>query len=457
MVNMSTDSLLTDMTSTPVMERIFSATEQVQCMLRFEAALSSALEDCGLTPAGSSAPLQALLSVDFLTPERRDYLTASARDSGNLAIPFIKLLTDEVRRSSELAARYVHMGATSQDVLDTALVLQLKEAVENIQRGIEQLKSACVSFTIEYAATIMPGRTWLQQGPPVTLGLKAAGWAAALSRHQTRIAQMSSRALLLQFGGAVGTLASLGTDGLRVSAALARHLDLSEALLPWHAHRDNIAEAATALGLLTGTLGKIARDISLLMQTEVAEVFEPSGEGRGGSSTMPHKRNPVAAASILAAAIRAPGLVATMLTAMPQEHERGLGGWQAEWETLPAIFRLTAGALALCNETVTGLEVHPEAMRANIAATHGLTLAEAVGSALTPDVGKQRAHQLVEEASREALQKCVPLQDILAANSSITQYLSAEKIAVLLDPRNYLGSTTKFIERSLGQATERED
>jgi 3-carboxy-cis,cis-muconate cycloisomerase len=305
----------------------------------------------------------------------------------------------------------------------------------------------------ENADAILAGRTWLQEGPPVTLGLKMAGWLSALRRHQQRLESASQRAIVLQFGGAVGTLAALGERGPDVAEALAQKLGLPEPDLPWHTQRDNIGEVGATLGLLTGTLGKIARDISLLMQTEVAEIFEPGAQDRGSSSTMPHKRNPVGSAVILAAAARVPGLVSTLLSAMVQEHERGLGGWHAEWEALPAIFRLTSVALSRTLEITSGLEVHREKMLANIEATRGLAMSEAVSVALAAHVGRARAHELLEEASRRVLAEQIQLRDVLAAMPEVRQHLSETAVKQLLDPRNYLGSTRRFIERVLNNQT----
>jgi 3-carboxy-cis,cis-muconate cycloisomerase len=237
---------------------------------------------------------------------------------------------------------------------------------------------------------------------------------------------------------------------MAVSAALAQRLNLREPELPWHTHRDNLVEVATVLGLLVGTLGKVARDVSLLMQTEVGEVFEPVEEGRGGSSTMPHKRNPVACAVVLSAATRVPGLVATLLTAMVQEHERGLGNWQAEWETLPEIFRLTASALDRTLEIARGMQVDPEKMAANFKANRGLPLTEAVSVALAAHMGRERAHDLVQRAARRAVTAGRHLREILLEDAEIREYLNASDIDRLMDPGNYLGSTRIFIARVLG-------
>jgi 3-carboxy-cis,cis-muconate cycloisomerase len=374
-------------------------------------------------------------------------LLEEAHQSGNLAIPFVRQLTAAVWLRSEDAARSVHWGATSQDLLDTALVLQMREALALISEDLERLDRQLLQRVEEHAHTVMAGRTWLQQGPPITLGLKIAGWLAAIRRHRERLQAASERALVLQFGGAVGTLAALGEKGTAVSAHLARTLGLTEPDLPWHTHRDNLVEVATVLGLLAGTLGKIARDVSLLMETEVAEVSEPWTEGRGGSSTMPHKRNPVASAIVLAAAARIPGLVSTLLTAMVQEHERGLGGWHAEWETLPEVFFLASAALARVLEIAGGLDVHAARMLANLEQTQGLAMSEAVSIALAADIGRARAHELVEEASRRTIAEGRPLRDVLKEIPQICQHLSEADIDRILDPRNYLGSAQSFIER----------
>jgi 3-carboxy-cis,cis-muconate cycloisomerase len=295
----------------------------------------------------------------------------------------------------------------------------------------------------------MIGRTLLQQAVPVTFGLKAAGWLAALERTRARLAEAGRAAQVLQFGGAAGTLAALGERGLDVAAALAKELDLALPALPWHGHRDRLVDLAAALGLLAGTLGKIARDIALLMQTEVAEAFEPAGEGRGGSSTMPHKRNPIACAVALAAATRVPQLVGTLLAAMPQEQERGLGGWHAEWETLPEIFLLASGALHHMADAIAGLAVDPERMRQNIEATRGLVMAEAVTMALVNRIGKHDAHKLVESACRRASAEGVHLRDVLAREPVVTAQLTPEQLDRLFAPETYLGMAERFVQRAL--------
>ncbi len=316
-------------------ERAFADETRVQKMLDVEAALARAEAQAGIVPAPAAEAIARAARVDrFDLPS----LMAEAHPAGNLAIPLVKHLTRTVAQDHPDASRYVHWGATSQDIIDTALVLQLREAVPIVVGDLRRAASAAARHARQHARTTMPGRTWLQQATPVTFGLKAAGWLDALVRTTGNVETALTAVSVLQFGGASGTLASLGADGLNVASRLGALLDLEVPALPWHAHRDRLAALACALGVACGTLGKIARDLALLGQTEIQEAIEPPAD-TGGSSTMPHKRNPVRASRVLSAAIRAPGLVSTMLSAMPQEHERGLGGWQAEWRR-PAGSRL---------------------------------------------------------------------------------------------------------------------
>ena len=432
--------------TTERMREIFSDHGRVQSMLDFEAALARGQASAGVIPAAAAAAIEAQCRAELFDVEA---LAAATTQAGNSAIPLVKALTALVAAADADAARYVHRGATSQDAMDTGLVLQVRSALNANDADLERLSAALAALAETHASTALAGRTWLQQGPPVTLGLKAAGFLSAIERHRERLAELRSRVLTLQFGGAVGTLAASGERGLDVATALGRELGLAVPDVPWHTQRDRVAEVATTLGLLVGTLGKLARDVSLLMQTEVGEASEPFAAGRGGSSTMPHKRNPVSSAVILAAAARVPALVSVMLSAMVQEHERGLGGWHAEWETLPDICTLTAGALAQAIAIVEGLQIDPARMAANLDLTHGLILAEAVAMALGEQVGKARAHAIVEEASAQAISGRRPLGDVLAADARVAAHLSARDLERLLDPRNYLGLAKRLIGRAL--------
>jgi 3-carboxy-cis,cis-muconate cycloisomerase len=438
--------LLDPLFTTEAMREIFSDHGRVQAMLDFEAALARAEASAGVISGAAAAAIAARCRAELFDVEA---LAAAAAQAGNPAIPLVKTLTALVAAGDSDAARYVHWGATSQDAMDTGLILQLRAALTVFDADLARLSSALAALAEAHAATPLAGRTWLQQAPPVTLGLKAAGFLSAVERHRLRLGELRSRVVTLQFGGAVGTLAALGEDGADVAAALSRELELALPDVPWHAQRDRVAEAATTLGLIVGTLGKLARDVSLLMQTEVAEAGEPSAIGRGGSSTLPHKRNPVGSAAILSAAARVPGLVSVMLAAMVQEHERGLGGWHAEWETLPEICTLTAGALAQAIAIVAGLRVDAEKMASNLDLTQGLILAEAVVVALGDKLGRAQAHALVEEASAHALAGRGPLSAVLAADPRVAANLSAADLGRLLDPRNYLGQAERMVARAL--------
>src|SRR5579864_5085091 len=359
-------SLLDPLFRWQAVEDIFSDRARIQSMLAFEAALARAEAGVGVIPASAAAPITAKCQAELFD---FDALAQAAAQAGNLAIPLVKQLTALVAVEGKEAARFVHWGATSQDAIDTGFVLQARNALELTAKELNRFSEILARLAQQHRDTTLPARTWMQQALPTTLGLRVAGWLDAVDRHRVRLEETRSRALALQFGGAVGTLAALGDKGMVVAKTLGEELKLGVPAMPWHAHRDRMAEIATTLGLFAGTLGKIARDLSLEAQTEVAEMFEPTGPGRGGSSTMPHKRNPVTAAVVLAAATRVPALVSTMLSGMVQEQERGLGGWHAEWETLPEIISLTAGALHHLAETVERLDVDTNRMRANLDVT----------------------------------------------------------------------------------------
>ena len=435
--------------STPEMTRVFSAEEQLRAMMQFEWALSSALESHGLAEVGSKAVVAELLDASFVDVER---LMREARDDGNVAISFVKQLASAVKGRDERAERGIHLGATSQDVLDTALVLQMRDGVKLLESAIAMLDAALVKQVVAHRETMMTGRTWLQPGPPTTLGLKLAGVLAALRRHRGRLDVATRRAMVLQFGGAVGTLAALGDAGGRVSAELARMLGLRESALPWHTQRDCLVEMVEVLANLTGSLAKLARDVALLMQAETGEASEGGCQNRGGSSTIPNKHNPVACAAVIAAHNRMPGLVVTMLHAMPQEHERGLGLWQAEWETVPEAFRLTAAALGNAIGIVEGLEVDADRMRVNFNALLGVSMAEAVSVALAPKIGRSAAHELLRNATKRATEQKSHLGSVLKGMIEVTGHLSAEEIDRLMEPRTYLGSSQHFIARVLGDS-----
>lgn len=427
-------------------EEVFSGRACLQGMLDFEAALARAEAQAGVVPSSAARTIVAKCKAEAFDIES---LSRAAKLAGNMAIPLVKELTARVAQADKEAARYVHWGATSQDAMDTGCVLQLRGALGILGKDLNNLAEELATLAEKHKSTLVAGRTWMQQALPTTLGAKFAGWLDAVNRHRQRFAEAQRRCLALQFGGAAGTLGALGARGLQVARNLAGELKLPLPEIPWHSHRDRLAEIAVTMGMCVGTLGKIARDISLHMQTEVAEMFEPAEEGRGGSSTLPQKRNPVTAAVVLAAAKRVPGLVSTMLAAMVQEHERGLGGWHAEWETLPEIVSLTAGALRRMVEIVPKLEIDTARMAENLESTKGLIFAEAVAMTLAAKIGKQEAHLIVRAASQRAAKEKQHLRVVLAADEHVTKYLSAAELDRLLEARNYLGAAEKFVERVL--------
>jgi 3-carboxy-cis,cis-muconate cycloisomerase len=437
-------ALLDALFGSAAMDEAFSDRARLQRMLDFEAALARAEAKCGLMPTRAAEAIASKCQADLIDLPA---LSAATALSLNPAIPLVKQLTALVAPGDNEAARFVHWGATSQDVNDTGLILQIRDALDILDADFDALTHGLVELARKYRSTPIAGRTLMQHALPTTFGVKVAGWLDAVNRHRERLAEMRRRVLVVQFGGAVGTLAALREKGMPVASALASELQLDLPPAPWHAQRDRVAEVATTLGLCVGTLGKIARDISLHMQTEIGEVSEPASEGRGGSSTMPHKRNPVTAGVVLAAATRVPGLVSTMLSAMVQEDERGLGNWHAEWETLPEIFRLTGGALHQIAQIVPHLEVDAERMRRNLDATEGLIFAEAVTMALGKHIGKAAAHNLVEEASRRARESGKHLRAVLEQDKSVSEQLSSGELDTLFRPENYLGSAEQFVDR----------
>lgn len=428
------------------MRRIFSDQGRVQGMLDFEAALARAEAAIGAIPTEVVNDIVAACDAslyDF------DELSIAIGNAGNSAIPLVKALGKQIAARNETAERYVHMGATSQDVMDSGLVLQLRSAVGLLEQDLANLADALAQQAQRHAGVPMSGRTWLQQATPVTLGAKIAGWLGSITRHRQRLKELKPRLLCLQFGGASGSLAALGEMAFPIAESLARELKLNLPDQPWHTQRDRLVEFAGFLGLVAGSLGKIGRDISLMMQTEAAEVFEPAAAGKGGSSTMPHKRNPVGAAVMIGAATRAPGLVATMLSAMPQEHERSLGLWHAEWETLPELCCVVSGSLQQALAVIPGLEVDAQRMLQNLDLTHGLVLAEAVSIALAQRMGRDAAHHLIERCCRRAVEQGQHLREVLGAEPEVTAQLSSQALDNLLNPTQYLGQSKRWVKRAV--------
>ncbi|UWU80074.1 3-carboxy-cis,cis-muconate cycloisomerase [Bradyrhizobium huanghuaihaiense] len=442
----SLSPLLAPMLSSAAMRAVCDDQSTLQNMLDFEAALARAEAATGVIPASAVGPIQGACKASWFDVAA---LADAATRSGNLAIPLVKALTANVGKADAEAARYVHWGATSQDVIDTATMLTLRAGIDALDADLSRAIKGFATLARAHRNTAMVARTWLQHALPMPFGLKAAEYAASLARARCRLRRLRRDGLALQFGGAAGTLAALGDKGLVVAERLAQELNLPLPEAPWHTHRDRIAEAASSFAILAGSCGKIARDVSLLMQTDVGEAFEPAGEGRGGSSTMPHKRNPVAAASALGAATMAPQLAATIFAAQVQDHERSAGPWHAEWPTLPQLMLVASGALAAIVDIAEGLDVDAARMRSNLDATHGLIMAEAVTFALADKIGKSDAHHLIEAASKRAVAEKKHLREVLSADSQVTAHLTPEKIAALFEPMAYQGASQALIDRLL--------
>jgi 3-carboxy-cis,cis-muconate cycloisomerase len=390
--------LVESLAATEKLSEVFSDASVLQAMLDFEAALARAEASCGVIPASAAATItESARAEGFDTAE----LARLSLRAGTPAMPLVKMLTARVRALDPQAAGFVHWGATSQDMADTALVLLLRQARRILQTDHERTLAALRRLSEQHSATVMLARTLLQPAPPVTFGLKAAGWCAAVRRGWERVTSRLDEALCLQFGGASGTLAALENRGLAVSEALASEVGLKLPDGPWHGYRDRLAALMAALSIYTASLGKIALDVALLMQFEVGEAAEPGGDGRGGSSSMPHKRNPTACMLALASAKRVPGLLADFVAGMVQEHERAVGGWQMEWPLVYGIVQSVGVALESMAEVSEGLTVDVARMRANIDSTRGAVFAERAVMMLAPELGREAARHKVEEAVRD--------------------------------------------------------
>jgi 3-carboxy-cis,cis-muconate cycloisomerase len=432
----------------PVAEQV-SDQAWVQAMLDFEGALALASADLGVVPVeAAEAIAQCCRADDYDIAE----IGAQAVGIGNPAGPLVRALTARV---APQAAGYVHLGATSQDVSDTAAMLVTARALDALRGDLHSCAAQLNRLADEHAGTVMAGRSLLQQAPPVTFGLTAAGWLGGVTAARNRLDGIRRQRLAVQFGGAVGTLAALGDNGIPVLGGLARRLGLAEPVLPWHTERSRIAEVAGLLGQTCGAVEKIARDITLLAQTEVAEVSEQGPVGTGGSSTMPHKRNPVAAVLVAGSARQAPGLVAALLGAAAHEHQRAAGSWHAEWRPLTELLRTTGSAVYWLRTCLERLHVDPQRMRANLEITGGLLLAENVAievvSASNGSVGRQAASDTVADCCEKALTGEGDLADLLAADVVVGKYLGRKRIGELLDPAQYLGSTDEFVRRALDE------
>lgn len=435
--------LLDALATTDDLTAVFSDRAVLQAMLDFEIGLAKVQARLGVIPAAAADAIARAASPDDFDV---DALATEARASATLVIPFVKALTARVRAVHGPSATCVHWGATSQDVFDTALVLCLKRARPSLQRDHGRLLRALLALSDRHADSVMLGRTLLQPAPPITFGLKVAGWASGVHHTGLGLHRAFDQALVLQFGGATGTLAALGAHAEATERALAAELGLSSGVGPWHARRDRLAALVSQLGLHTAALGKMAKDVVLLMQTEVGEVSERGG----GSSTMPHKRNPSSSAIVLAAATRLPGLVSSFMAGAVQAHERDAGGWHAEAPTVSAAVQATGAAARAAVESIEGLTVDPERMRANIAATKGVVFAERLTFLLAPRVGRETATTLVTEAIAACHTSERTLGQVAAAMPEIATVVSAADLQVLDDPQTYLGMAEPLRRRLLG-------
>ncbi len=436
-------AIFRDAFGTPAMRAIFADAALVARYVEVEVALAAAEARAGVIPREAADAIKR--SAD---PAAIDLAKLKA-ETDVVGYPIVGVVHQLAKQCGD-AGRYVHWGATTQDIMDTATVLQMKEALALIEADLAAIDAALVTLARKHRTTVMAGRTHLQHALPVTFGYKAAVWLSMIARHRQRLAEIKPRMLVGQFAGAAGTLASLGDKGLAVHDGLMDELGLARPSMPWHVARDSFAETVSFLGLVTGSLAKIATDVMLLMQTEVAEAFEPFIKGRGSSSTMPQKRNPISCEMILAAGKIVRQQAGLMLDAMAADHERATGPWQLEWVAIPEAFLATSGALRQARFMLEGLVVDAGRMRRNLDLTGGLIVAEAVMMALAQHTGRQVAHDVVYGACRAALDTGSTLRAELERNGEVTKHLEPERIAELTDPVNYLGSAPAMIDRLLG-------
>jgi 3-carboxy-cis,cis-muconate cycloisomerase len=434
--------ILGNLFGTETMRRVFLDQTRVAIYLDIEAALARVESRLGIIPAAAADEISAQAKIEHIDLE---LLRRRTEVVGSPVIPLVEQLVERC----ETFGQYVHWGATTQDLTDTAAVIQIREALSLVENDLRVLSGSLARLARRYRDTPMAGRSMLQHAVPITFGLKAAEVLAAVARHRTRLNDLRPRALIGQFGGAVGTLASLGARGLEVQRELMKALQLGEPEIAWHTHRDAFAEIGGFLAMMTGTLAKFATDLKLMMQTEIGEASEPAEAGRGSSSTMPQKRNPVACNFIVACAALARQNAGALFESMVQDHERASGPWLVEWVALPEIFLAASGALYHARNLTDGLHLDENRMRANLDATGGLIASEAVMMALAPHLGRERAHGLVSAISRKSLEQQKPFIDLLGENPEVSQHLDRASLEKLVDPANYLGLSREMVDRVL--------
>jgi 3-carboxy-cis,cis-muconate cycloisomerase len=434
-----------DIFSTAAMRRVFCDEARTQYYLDIEAALARVQARLGIIPQDACDEIQRHCdhtAYDF------DLLKKQTERIGYPILPVVQQLVAKCRDG---LGEWCHWGATTQDITDTATVLAIRDALALVEADLRAISASLAGLAKKYRDTPMAGRSNLQQATPITFGYKCAVLLAGFQRHLQRLEEMRPRVLVGEFGGATGTLASLGADGLKVQEALMAELGLGQPEIAWHTMRDRIAEVGCFLGLVTGTLGKISTDVKLMMQTEVEEVYEPFAEGRGSSSTMPQKRNPISSNYIHACVSMVRQNVAALLDAMVEDHERSTGPWEIEWIAVPEIFLLSAGALGQAKFLVGGLQVDPARMRANLDLTKGLIVSEAVMMGLGPALGRQRAHDLVYDICRGVIAGRGTFLDLLAEHPEIKPHMDRAALAALLDPANYVGLSGQMVDRVLAR------
>ena len=434
-----------DIFSTPAMRRVWSDENRTAKYLQIESALAKVQGELGLIPAEAAAEIIRVCAIENI-----DMVKLKAQTE-RIGYPVLGVVSQINALCRDKLGEFCHWGATTQDITDTATVLQVREALDIVEADLIALGQGLAKLAREHRDTPMIGRSNLQQAVPVTFGYKMAGLLAAVQRHLERLAQLRPRALTGEFAGAAGTLASLERGAMQTQEGLMRELGLAQPVIAWHTVRDSIAEVGTFLGLVGGTLGKLSMDVKLMMQTEVGEVYEPFAHGRGSSSTMPQKRNPISSCYIHAAISVVRQHAAAMLDAMVADHERSTGPWEIEWIVLPESFCLMAGALAQARAVVDGLEVDTQRMRANLDMTNGLVVSEAVMMGLAPYIGREYAHDLVYDICREALRANRPLLDLLAEHPQINPHVTREALARMCDPANYLGQSGLMVDRVLSR------
>jgi 3-carboxy-cis,cis-muconate cycloisomerase len=434
-----------DIFSTPQMRQIFSDEARTGYYLAIEAALARVQGRLGIIPEKAAREIERTCRIENID------LARLKQQTERIGYPILGVVQQLVALCADGLGEWCHWGATTQDITDTAAILQIRAALELVEKDIAAIARALADLARRYRDTPMAGRSNLQQAVPLTFGFKMAALLAAMARHRERLAQLRARVLVGQFGGAVGTLASLGADGLKVQAALMAELGLGQPEIAWHTVRDRIGEVGCFLGLVTGTLGKISMDVKLLMQTEVAEVFEPFHEARGSSSTMPQKRNPISCLYIHSTVALIRQHVAALLEAAVADHERSTGPWEIEWIALPEIFLLASGALAQTRLLVSGLQVDADRMRANLDLTRGMIVSEAVMMGLAPHLGRQRAHDLVYDICRKVAETGAPLLDLLARDAEVSRHLTRAQLSAMCDPANYLGLAGAMVDAVLAR------